>query len=88
MSKSSFGTGVDISSYTSTAYTCPSDGYVMVNTTSPSISSWAQLGINDTIYHRCGSNDLIPMFTSIPVKKGMELKTSGNNYQAVFYPLV
>ena len=75
------GTFVDISSYTSTYYTTPCDGYAYVSAE----SGLAQVIIGDVAGHLFGIND-----QSIFVRKGSKLKylnTSGVNPYARFYPL-
>ena len=80
-----FGTAVDISSYTSSnKYTCPSDGYVYLSTSS--VDSYVTASINNALISAMhgGSN-----YNSIFVKKGMKvwIATSNGTFGAWFLPL-
>lgn len=89
LTKSSFGDSINITSYTSTAYICPSDGYVKIYAEGTTVGNKVQLEING-ISAACTVRCLIANYAdsaSVFVKKGMQLKVSVINGYAIFYPL-
>ena len=90
LTKNDLGSGVDISSYTTTdnLYTCPSDGYILLDA-SASASTW----VNVEIYGSTSNNVLVVSASDgrngIFVRKGMRVRKSGGDGTpyAYFYPL-
>ena len=80
-----FGTSVDITSYTaSNKYTCPSDGYIYLSTSSAGAYVTISLGGPYISAIQGGSN-----YNSIFVKKGLRVwtVTSNGTFGVHFYPL-
>lgn len=91
LEKNDLGSGVDISSYTTTdnLYTCPSDGYILMNASS-STSTW----VNAEIYGSTSNNSFVVSASNgrsgLFVRKGMRLRKSGSGGTSpyiYFYPL-
>lgn len=91
LQKNDLGSGVDISSYTTTdnLYTCPSDGYILMNASS-STSTW----VNAEIYGSTSNNSFVVSASNgrsgLFVRKGMRLRKSGSGGTSpyiYFYPL-
>lgn len=96
LSKNNIGTGVNLQSYISSPYECPSDGYVYIAGENASGSAPAIL------YIQSSSNGAsIPLVTGAPtggvrsqlvcfVRKGMKLhtQTGYTGYLIMYYPLV
>lgn len=84
-----FGTPVDIRTYTSTAYTCPSDGYIKampngeVNNYISVYINDVELAIHRTLSYAC------PPHTAIYVRKGMMVRVQYNvaPTAALFIPI-
>lgn len=93
-SKNNIGTRVNLASYTSTYYTCPSDGFLScICSSSPSSKAIAQIfgAVGETDFAQIGgwSDGTYGTWTTF-VRKGMRVKviTLANSGGVYFYPLV
>ena len=92
-SKNNIGTGINLASYTSTYYTCPSDGFLACTCAStPSAKAIARIygAAGETNFAQIGgwSNGTYATWTTL-VRKGMRVKvvTLENSGGVIFYPL-
>lgn len=83
------GSAVTITNYTSSAYTCPQDGYIYLGATSD--GSYINVKINNKLDFRVSCSSITGnMYNCLYVKKGMTILVtykSGNAY-AFYYPLL
>lgn len=89
MNYNTFEAAVDITSYTSTEYVAPNDGYVVIGTnTSSTIGIRVYSASNNNYFSSYSVNgNTIPCF----VKRGMRIRVTdmaGNSYYARYYKLV
>ena len=82
------GSTVDIKAYTSTKYTIPNDGYVLISTqSSTDTSQYTVAYVNDMQVAVSVNNGVHAVTVPVFVRKGMTVRFDGTGVWANFLPL-